>query len=162
RLYQLVPSSCPALTRYRTEAGPIRVPNCSRAWRSSGANRRLKPTCSRSLPDSSIAPSTLPRSSSDSASGFSTNTALPASSARRSPRDRVARRDDLAVLRHGPDIQLDHGVAAWHWCRVPEEHRDGLQLAVVELLVGLHGGGEVRDMRDQRFDIEPAPGDQVE
>ena len=57
-------------------------PNRARMSVSSGANRRLNPTMSRSLPVFSMTPRIRSVSSRVSASGFSTKTALPVSSAR--------------------------------------------------------------------------------
>ena len=64
------------------EAVAAVAPKPFRIAPSSGANRRLKPTMSRSLPVVTIASAIWSVSSRVSASGFSTKTALPVSSAR--------------------------------------------------------------------------------
>ena len=80
--YQLSFASGPALTRYRVLEVAAAPPKSARSFASSGANRRLKPTISRSLPVLVIASAIVSVSSRVSASGFSTKTALPVSSAR--------------------------------------------------------------------------------
>ena len=87
------PSS--SLSRYQLSDGELscvdQVPGVCRLGRSpercristrSGANRRLNPTMTRSLPVASTVARMRSSSSDVSASGFSTNTAFPASSAR--------------------------------------------------------------------------------
>ena len=80
--YQLSFASGPALTRYLVDAVAATAPKSFRIAMSSGANRRLKPTMSRSLPVFLTAAAIWSVSSRVSASGFSTKTALPVSSAR--------------------------------------------------------------------------------
>ena len=80
--YQLSASSRPALTRYRVTEPPPGWPNWDLICTSSGAKRRLNPTMSRSLPVFATASTIRCSSSRVSASGFSTKTAFPVSSAR--------------------------------------------------------------------------------
>ena len=75
--YQESGASGPALTRHSTSTGPARPANQSRTAPLNGLKRRLKPTVSL-RPVSRWAATTSSSSAAESASGFSTNTCLPA------------------------------------------------------------------------------------